>query len=407
MGRQHDFDFPRFVSGTIIAGCICLSLFGPLMSLAQLPPAEKASDDAVEDRSDLVPLELRYRDPKTYPAGTKRSIIIGDFKCGSDGTVFLPMMDDSTPWLNAVEHPGQGVDREHGFVVTALSPSGSVVRFLPGKIPGLRKFVPELRYFVSPSRVYTLEMAEIYDESDPQKTLGRAHLIFIFDYKGTQQGVIRLDPDLNAVNIAAFASGDLLVVSVNKWNQTTRLLILDSKGRRMDELSLFDEDYMQKLQPAVKEKKADSEANERASRQLALSKWAPFGDNLLLAPTAAQLPLIEVNENGIARTTTANLPRGVVIGALLASNDKVYHVLAGHLKPDDPQATGAGPPGAPGATFISDEIDDINPGDGTLLRRINFAHGLSPACAQDESYTFMTPREDDGKLQLIHGTVIH
>ena len=406
MGRQRDFDFPRFVSGTIIAGYICLSLFGPLMSLAQSPPAEKVSDDAAQTENDLIPLELRYGAPKTYPTGAKRSIIFGNFKCGSDGTVFLPMMDDSTPLLNAAEHPGQTVDREHSAFVTALGPSGSVVRFLPGKIPGLRNFVPELRYFVSPSKVYTLEMAKICDESDPQKTLGRAHLIFIFDYKGAQQGVIRLDPELNAVNIAAFASGDLLVVSVNKWNQTTRLLILDSKGRRMDELSLFDEDYMQKLQPSVKEKKADPEANERASRQLALSKWVPFGDNLLVAPTAAQLPLIEVNENGIARTTTANLPRGVVIGALLASNDKVYHVLAGHLKPDDPQATEAGPPGAPGATFISDEIDDINPGDGTLLRRINFAHGLSPACAQDEHYTFITPREDDGKLQLIHGTVI-
>jgi hypothetical protein len=38
---------------------------------------------------------------------------------------------------------------------------------------------------------------------------------------------------------------------------------------------------------------------------------------------------------------------------------------------------------------------------------VKYAHELMPVCVQDERYTFVAPREEDGKLQLIHGTVIH
>ena len=134
------FDPRRFVRQAIIRAYLSLLLLGGLTAVAQSSEGKKQLDGPAQAETDSVPLELRYGEPKTYPVGTKRSIIIGDFKCGSDGTVFLPMMDDSTPLLNAAEHPGQTVDREHSAFVTALGPSGSVVRFLPGKIPGLKKF---------------------------------------------------------------------------------------------------------------------------------------------------------------------------------------------------------------------------------------------------------------------------
>jgi hypothetical protein len=183
----------------------------------------------------------------TYPAGTKQSAFFSDFKCGSDGTVFLPMFDDYSLMLEGANRIGHGASRVHEILLTGLTPSGDVVRFAYEGISGLRNFVPEMRYFLSGSRVYALEMADMFDPADPRKTLGRVHLILIYDYKGIYQGEIRLEAGLNPINIAAFNSGDVLVVSLDKLNQTTRLLIFDSSGRQLNELRLFDEDYLSTL----------------------------------------------------------------------------------------------------------------------------------------------------------------
>ncbi|MGA2539127.1 MAG: hypothetical protein ABSF53_24180 [Terracidiphilus sp.] len=293
------------------------------------------------------------------------------------------------------------------FLVTALTPSGDVVRFAHEGIPGLRNFFPELRYFVSSSRVYTLEAAEIYDPANPDQKIGLAHLIFIFDYKGAFQGFVRLEPGLNPINIAAFSSGDILVVSLDKLNQTTRLLIIDPAGRLVKELKLFDEDYALKLQLGGQVESPDSASDRKTLwNALALAHWMPFGENLLMSPSEAHLPLIELNENGVVRSTNVVLPDNATIGGIFESSDRIYHVLATTKQVNQTQtSTGASPAGQ--TYFIPTEIDDINPGDGSIMKRVKFARELRPACVRDESYTFVSPRGDDGRLQTIRGTVIH
>jgi hypothetical protein len=398
MNKEHSLDCLRVLRGVVFPVCVGLSISLHPSFWAQ-SSAGKTSTEKTDVQSTVLPLTLRYDEPKTYPIGTKQSAILADFQCGSDGSVFLPIMEDPTALNNEV-NGGPPTDRLHRILVTALTPSGDVVRYAHTDIPGLRTFVPEGRYFVSPSRVYTLESAEIYDPAAPDKRLGRAHLILIYDYQGADKGVIRLEPGLNPINIAAFPSGDILVVSLDKLNQTTRLLIFDQAGRPVKELKLFDEDYALKLQPGDKARTQDSQINSIWTH-LALAHWVPFGENLLMSPNRAALPLIEINENGLVRSTNVTLPDKASIGGVFESSDRIYHVLAS--QPNQVQGDSPGQK----TSYIPTEIDDVNPGDGAILRRVKLAPGLWPACVRDESYTFVSPREDDGKLQIIRGTPIH
>ncbi len=402
MYKRHNVDCLRILTRTVFLLCICLLISCHLSGWAQ-SKGDAISGEKTDVQSTVLPLSLRYDEPKTYPIGTKHSAVIGDFKCGSDGTIFLPMINDYTPLASEANGTGPRVGRTGRFLVTGLTPSGNVVQFAHTDIPGLRNFVPEIRYFVSSSRVYTLESAEMYDPADPTKDLGRAHVILIYDYKGAYQGVVRLDPGPNPVNIAAFPSGDLLVVSLDKLNQTTRLLIFDQAGRPVKELRLFDEDYMLKLQLGDKAEKWPS-PRDPAWDQLALAHWVPFGENLLMSPTLAHLPLIEINENGVVRSTNVSLPDNASISGIFESSDKIYHVVVS--QPNQVQASKDDPPGQKNGLFAT-EIDDIFPGDGSILKRVKFVRGLVPACIRDDSYTFVSPRGDDGKLQTIRGTVIH
>jgi hypothetical protein len=353
----------------------------------------------------VLPLNLRYDEPKVYPIGTKQSAIIADFNCGNDGSIFLMMLDDSAAFNKEIgggSHP----DPRNRFHVTELTPSGGVVRFAhtEDNIPGLRNFVPEIRYFVSSSRVYSLDRAEVFDPADPGKTLGHAHLVTIYDYDGEYKGTIRLEPGLNPLTIAAFPSGDILVVSLDKLNQTTRLLVFDQTGSLVTELRLFDENYTSKLQRGDNAG-TPSFAPNSISTKLALSHWVPFGDNLLMSPKmGSTLPLIELNESGVVRSTNVALPENVYLTGILESGDKVYHVVGSVRKPLETP-----PSGSYGQKFsyFPSEIDDINPGDGTVVKRVKFARGLWPICAQDDTYTFLSPRDEDGRLQVIRGTVTH
>lgn len=195
MRQKSSISCSLIVNRTTISGCICLLISCHFTSVAQSASKAKPLDETRELRGEVLPLTLRYDEPKTYPIGSKNSLIISDFKCGNDGTVFVQMMEDYSAVSNALEHGGPAVDRAHGLLLHALTPSGDVVRFAYENIPGLRRFLPTARYFVSPDRVYTLERADVYADADPRHTLGVAYVILTYDYKGVYRGVIRLEPD--------------------------------------------------------------------------------------------------------------------------------------------------------------------------------------------------------------------
>jgi hypothetical protein len=142
----------------------------------------------------LRTLSLDYDKPITYGLGSKTSGLTADFKSASDGSIFIELV--------GVDGPTQG------FHIYALKPSGDVVRFSEPNVEGLRNFSIPAAYFVTGTRAYVLRQAQVFDPSSQLKSIASIHVVVVYDDKGVVLNVIRLDPDLNPVSIAAFGSGE-------------------------------------------------------------------------------------------------------------------------------------------------------------------------------------------------------
>jgi len=392
----------------VLAACISLglSMCSPVSASAQGADTSTPGPAAVHsDTSIPTPLKLHFDSPVTFPVGTKQSAIFGDFKCGTDGSIFLPISEN----VSQSVPPGGVLNVAPSMRIVALAPSGDVVRFTSQDIPGYR-VSSSLRYFVSHSHVYALELADKLDPADPQKTIGRSHLIQVFGRKGELTQSIFLEPDVHPVNIAAFESGEILVFSVDELNKTTRPLLFDSAGRPESELKLFDSDFGSQLNSVAKGENGfySSHDAEALSRLLALASLAPHGENLLLATSQANLPVLELNQHGLVRATTLALPPGATLGSLLPSDDGLLHAVVGEFRSiptssSTPESSAGGVRG-----FFYTEVDEFYPQDGSLLRRISLpSPAPAPVCAIDGTYMFFAPREEDGKLQLIRATPVH
>lgn len=406
----------RGCAGTPPVICVLMTVISLSMFVGE--GAVEAQDDSAirhsngSPRENRDPFKLHYGKPSTYISGSKRSLLVSDFKCGSNGTVFYLIIEDT----GILSQESNQIDVGNGngsqsLTLTGLTLSGQVVRFSHEGIPGLRNFVSEARYFVSNSRVYALELADEFDPANPQKVLGRSYLIIIYDYKGVFQKYVRLEPGIEPLNIAAFDSGDIAVISQDKWNHTAHVLILDSAGRQQNDLPLFGDDYHSRADLASGEIPNLPRLGDDNTLYslLALGHLMPLGDDLLFEFDKSQLPILEINERGLVRSTRLALPEGVVVGGLLPASGTTLRVPAGHLSYWD----------ARGITQTSDadtkqhallkidEIYEFNRLDGSLTRQIQFADKLIPVCGQDDTYTFATSREEDGRIQLIRGDIIH
>ena len=389
-----------FVSGLLL----CF----PAVCTAQEHQSLPQSPGSVPTNTPLpVPLKLHFSDPVTFPFGSKKSVIFSDFKCDSDGSIYLPIAED----VSMLSPDGSGGNPASPMIV-ALTPSGSVVPFAPQGMYGFRNIVSLLRYFVSNSHVYVLEMGDKIDPSDGRKVIGRFHLLQVFDHKGEPTKTIILEPGLDPINLAAFDSGEILIFSLDRLNHTTRLLLLDDSGRRESELSLFDSDLSTKLDLAAKSQNGfyASEDIDALSRLLGLASLIPREDNVMLTASKVNLPELELNQHGVVRTISLALPAGTTIESLLPSDDGLLHAVVGTFRPMVPSDTAGTPKGSFGesAIFSPTEIDVFYPQDGSLVRRISLEaeEAPQPTCAMNGSYTFLAPREEDGKLQLIRATPI-
>jgi hypothetical protein len=381
-----------------LAGCsiLVLSLSVTAGGRAQGPPASKSADVQTA-KSMPIPLTLHFGDPVTFPLGSKQSAFLADFKCDMDGSIYLPMADYISQ-LASQSGPPQALP---AVVITALTPSGSVVRYSPQAVAGYRNLVPLLRYFVSKSSVYVLAMADKFDPIDNQKIIGRSRLVEVFNHKGELTRTIILDPDLDPVNIAAFETGELLIFSLDRFNHTTRLFLLDSAGNRESELRLFDNDFANKLDLAAKTATGfyASKDDGTLSKLLAGANLIPKGENLLLAASQVNLPVLELNQHGVVRALTLALPPGTVFQSLLPSDDGLLHALVGKF-----HSMGGPSPSETEILLSPTEIDEFYPQDGSLSRRVSVEPGPIPVCAMRGSYIFLAPREEDGKLQMILAT---
>lgn len=187
---------------------------------------------------------------------------------------------------------------------------------------------------------------------------------------------------------------------MNRLNHTTSLHRLSSSGDSEAELKLFDSDFAAKLD---RNQSPSHEEKYRFMRVLATANVIPRGEDLVLTASRTNLPTVEINQHGVVRELPLSLPKGTVLYALLPNSDIMLHAIVGKLT-DPPLGTALSPGETPDApqSFFPTEIDEFYPQDGSLARRIKVESGPMPVCAINGSYTFIVPRGQDGKLQVLH-----
>jgi len=130
------------------------------------------------------------------------------------------------------------------------------------------------------------------------------------------------------------------------------------------------------------------------------AQYVPYGENLLVVPVNTMFPILELNETGILRSVSLDLPMGAVIGSMLPTNGRDWLVMVGKTKNDvDTYSSDK-----PSATITSPEIQEFDPTDGRLIRKIEISKGLYTLCQRDGALLFLTTRVEDGRLQVVKGT---
>jgi hypothetical protein len=200
-----------------------------------------------------------------------------------------------------------------------------------------------------------------------------------------------------------YGSGNLLVVGANAKDKSVHLLVVSESGNVDREMRLFDEDY--NLSPHAKEDQPLSIALEFKAGALTSMRIIPYGQNLLLFPTATKQPVIEVNEHGIVHVYVLQIPKGFVLETLLSTSGHRWKVSTLGAKVET-------------NTYKDSEthsyameygpIFEFDPADGAVLRRIDRPEGPPWAmltCEHDGEYAAFTTDAKDGSLELLKASV--
>lgn len=329
---------------------------------------------------------LSYSPPRTFSVGSKSTVFQGQFQCGSDGSIFFQGYETYLDDLGV-------------FKLESLSPSGDAFSFNPVAPPvGHKAYSSPFSYFVSNSRVLTLVTADKVDAMDRSRKLGFSRFILEYDYKGNFLKSIALEPGPTILAIAGFDSGDILLVTQDTFSKNVNLIVVDGSGASQSELKLFDNDYLGMIRGGDKQEPLP-DGDQILGRMLSNAQYVPYGKNLLVVPVGTSLPILEVNERGVIRSVSLNLPKGEVIGSMLPTTGLNWMIMVATTKNS---AAGSSSDGS--VTISTHEIQEFDPTEGNPVRRIDVTKGLYPVCQYNGDFLFLTTRPEDGHLQSLKGS---
>jgi hypothetical protein len=277
-----------------------------------------------------------------------------------------------------------------------------IVSFDPNLAPGYKAISPIIRYFVTDTQVFGFAHGTGMDHGDLSvgpDSKNSSPVLLIFDRKGALQSTVPLDTSLNIEQIAAYESGDLLLVAWDDLRKKTFLNVTDKTGTLKREIRLQENDP------------GDAES------QLSLVgvQIHPYGKNLLLVPNDLSKPILEVNESGVVNTHTLHIPKGYVGGFPISLSRRSWKIFMLPDVTEEKPAASTSPdqeskPPAKDSWSVQPTqgvMMEFNPEDGSVQRQIELpSSGYQPACENNGEYTFLSAHAGDGKLQLVKATVL-
>jgi hypothetical protein len=363
----------RRAAKQVVLACLFCS---PVVMRAQ------AGSNTIAKDLDALPLtRLSYSDPQVFPIGNRNMGLLADMRCGTDETVFLEALDPS--------------EMQEGGGIFALRPDGNVARF--EHIPsGLKNLSVPLSFFVNDERLYTLQEAERPNPDDPAKVPDKVYVVQIYGLSGTWENSLVLQPGMNPISIAAFNSGKILISSFDPLNEEMALHTLDSNGRALSTLRLFDHDYTKQATPGTSA--FTPEPDGYREKLLGSLKFYPRGENLLIVPVGTKLPLLEISDSAVLRPISLALPPGTVEDNLQSSEGRTLYMRVAHVTGDPLAAPENIAFRGDAAVFVFDASD------GAIFRKVEVPEQLSPVCIRDGQYIFFEPRKEDARYEVVRAT---
>jgi len=345
----------------------------------------QTNPEATESLSPATPLyRISFERGESVPGVAASQAIAMPLECTSDGTAFVNMVlqpprYSSGKYLPPVEQ------------LVSVRPSGEAHEFRLDQLTDLYD-LQQKGYYASESNVVSLVIAALEDEQGKEafvtsdgtrhevtRNLAEHHdYIVIFDRKGDYRRRVQLEDTFAVQRVGVFPSGAFLAFGFDKQDHSPKLAMLKDDGTLLKFLQIPKEDVPGSM-PGTREGSGKGPAVYIAPTQL-----LPDGDFILVVQNKTGFPLLEVNEAGAIRVIKPKLPEGVQIDVLVPSDKNLYARV-------NPASNGS--------------IYELNPQDGTVLRRFKLEDGRSGSgvdCVHDGK--FLSFEHGEGKLVPLMGT---
>jgi hypothetical protein len=364
--------------------CIALSLSIAVSQSAQ--GQAKTKTKAPQSAPLSAPLYSISFERKDAVAGIEASHAIKlPFDCTSDGTVFVDMVP-----ADAQFHPPVYVPPR--LLLTSVSPSGHANTFPLDQVTAQLFDVSEIDHYVSESSVIFLIRAakenkpvkQTYTKDDgtqgetTRNVADRSLYVVTFDREGQHKKTTEIDAGFTIEHIGVFPSGDFLVFGYDEKDPSPKLAMLKDDGTLLRFLQIPKGDAPESMF-GTKDGSAKG-----AAVYIAPTQFLADAHSIIVVQNKTVFPLLDVNEGGAITAVRAKLPKGMMIDALIASDQHLYALV-------NPATEGS--------------IYEIAEHDGTVLRRFDRSDGRSAsgvACVHDGK--FLSFDHGEGKLIPLVGT---
>lgn len=346
-------EFSRLSLVSLLAAC---SAMGQLPSAPQSPKTQ-----------DAIPRFMIAFEKRQAIEGVQATPAIQlPFQCASDGSIFVNFISTAPEAAGA---PRRFLPAE----LVSISPSGAGKTFLLDQVAAPR-VSGEIGHYASDEAVYFLVRAM---KESPQQSQQKIYLLK-FSREGRLESSSEFSAEFRVDTFGVFRSGALLVSGHDKDDKAPRLAIVKEDGTPLEFVKIPEGDAPSSLA---------APSNSSNPGVIRPARLVSNGLSFIVIPSSAGFPLLEVAESGEVKPIRPKWPEKDQIPFVLPSDHGLF-------------ATGASESGQ-----FSQQIYEIDPEDGSLLRRFDLPPhriGSDVACIHENK--FLSIDFGSGKVVPLIGT---
>jgi hypothetical protein len=307
------------------------------------------------------------------------------FECTTDGTAFITTLP-----VGGLRQPPRYAPPP--LLLVSVSLSGQAHTFPIDQPTQQLHNVREIDHYASDSAVvFLIEAARedkpikrTYTKSDgtsgeySDNGAERHMFLLFFDRDGNFKKTSELDVGFKALHVGVFPSGTLLALGYDREDHSTKLAMVKEDG------TLFRSVQVEKGDVPDSMLGAKDGSGKGPAAYVAQAEFAPFGHSIILVQNRSAFPLLEVSESGATRAIHPQLPKGLSLESVIASDHNLFARVTGSKQ---------------------GSIYEIDPQSGAVTRQFELRSdedSASVACIHDGK--FLSFDHGEGKLVPLIGT---